>query len=154
MKIKEVLQNCKNEFIKIGCNGASEWWYAGKADQVDIEDCNKALLAWREKRICNAQKSVLKQAGGILTPSDWVKKEIKDGEGGIKLDVKIDLEEYKNYLIQAFQETSRLIGIVGKRKQELEDFVPLENREVVDVFKANSIVDKDCLCIMVEGIEM
>lgn len=77
MKINEALKTCSKTFLKIGCKGGSGWWYAGRSDQVNIEECNAALLNWNKQQLKNAKDNVLKTARGTLSPAAWALEQVK-----------------------------------------------------------------------------
>ena len=147
MTLLKLVMDSDRRYLKIAAKDGSQFFYCGtKEDFMENysdynKDC-KAEAIFQMKKAKDRLKNLLKK--GASTVADYAGKH--PGECSV--------EGYMEYLRSYFSAVVSTEEKRQRRKEYLENYKRLQNREVVESFPASEAIDEDCLVVYIEGNEV
>ena len=145
-----------NQIIKIGAVDGSGYFIAGCAGTIVavLDELNSATNQYWRDRLGRAIEA-MKQSFNAKSYPDWLHIQYSRAEKDLKRFQKMDLSytAYAKYICDYHKEIQAKISTAIRLQTAVEEYVPLAERHVVEVFPANPTVDNGVLNIHIEGCE-
>ena len=145
-----------NQIIKIGAVNGSGYFIAGCAGYIGsvLDELNRKTSQYWQGRLDRAIKA-MKQSFNAKSYPDWLRLQYSRAEKNLKRFQEMDLSytAYAKYISDYHREVQAKISTAIGLQTAVEEYIPLRERHVVEVFPADPTVDNGVLNIHIEGCE-
>ena len=145
-----------NQIVKIGAVDGSGYFIAGCAGYVVsvLDELNRKTSQYWQGRLDRAIEA-MKQSFNAKSYPDWLRLQYSRAEKNLKRFQKMDLSytAYAKYICDYHKEVQAKISTAIGLQTVIEEYIPLSERRVVEIFPADPTVDNGVLNIHIEGCE-